>query len=124
MPILDTVNMKNANETTIRHFQGGICEIEKLPDEPGRNWVKVRFDAQGGGGCQFEVWDDEMPQLERDIQENFSDMSDVVGLPLAAFKKATQAMPKHPFKRKNTPAVAVNSKTSTNTDPSEPGKEN
>jgi hypothetical protein len=36
------------NTTTIREFQGGICEIEKLPDEPGRNWVKVRFDAQGG----------------------------------------------------------------------------
>ena len=102
--------MTTATETTtIREFQGGICEIEKLPDEPGRNWVKVRFDAQSGGGCQFEVWDDEMPQLEQDIEQDFSDMSHIVGLPLAPFKKATPALPEHPFKRKKLPAVALDS---------------
>ena len=79
--------------TTIREFRGGICEIEKLPDEPGRNWVKVRFDAQGGGCWQSEAWDDEMPQLEGDIQGNFSDISNIVGLPLAPLKKPISALP-------------------------------
>ena len=91
--------------TTIKAFH--VCEIERLLDEPGRNWDKGRFDAQGAGGSQFEVWKDELPLLEKDINQNFSDifsdMSHIIELPLAPFEqgaKAKPAMPKHPFKPK------------------------
>ena len=66
------LNMSNKTNIDVRRFTGGTCEIEPVEDEPGRFWVKVRFDAQGGAGVQFEVWEDEMHMLEKDIASNFA----------------------------------------------------
>ena len=79
--------MATKKESVVRKFHGGTCEIEPVKDEPGRFWVKVRFDAKDGAGFQFEVWQDEMDKLEESIRVNFEGGSHIQGLPLAAPEK-------------------------------------
>lgn len=103
LPIYDATK----EASVIQPFQGGTCEIETCKGEPGRYWIKVRFDAQGGAGIQFEAWKDELHLLAKDINTNF-EHCEVSYMPLKASDKRMSPERKLPS-IKITHTVEVNS---------------